>query len=515
MEPDNHDSECTVDDCRLALRTARFEKELQDVFGKTTQIWGTEETRVKRVEQLFLQFENENLRLQLDQANLKLSKALRAESDTRYRFQATCAELDHLRSASRIASSEIESLQRKLASLASASSDSQKVVADNIRLSKDLTAMQLEMEALRAQEYCSSIPLTEKLDLERQLNSLELSMANERNVHEHTLARESQQAKEIAALNARLEEQSRRIAEEMQARNCREQEFHQQSLEWTAQRLSLERRLETLNQKPPSTNDISQVGSNDKQRAHGSLNDTEPRNHTRRTHPITQQTASRFNAELTIATPGAIHARERKKKSSALPGDKSSFSITPFLNRTGGLPDSPISSDGTDELHANRAFSKASPTNNSNNPQPQHHPTLAGKSVPRLAQRLPSEPPASIANAKPKATQKPFNKLDTGDLADGASTLVTHLATHAQSRPKKRKLGAQREKNIFEGEDEDDELQEIKKPGRKLVPGSNTSRNVGLDLGPLSVSTGSHLSRNRGFGGLSDFSPLKRDKRRQ
>ena len=101
----------SIHQCRLALRTARFEKELQDVFGKTTQIWGTEETRVKRVEQLFLQFENENLRLQLDQANFKLSKALRAESDTRYQFQATCAELDHLRSASRIASSEIEGLQ--------------------------------------------------------------------------------------------------------------------------------------------------------------------------------------------------------------------------------------------------------------------------------------------------------------------------------------------------------------------------------------------------------------------
>ncbi|KAI9045124.1 uncharacterized protein KD926_010447 [Aspergillus affinis] len=499
----------------MALRTVRFEKELQDVFGKTAQILGTEETRVNRVEQLLLQFENENLRLQLDQTNLKLSKALNAESDIRYRFQAACAELDHLRSASRISSSEIEGLQCKLASLASASSDSQKVVADNIRLSKDLTAIQSEVEALRAQETCSRIPLTEKHDLERQLKSLELSMANERNIHEHTLARESQQAKEIAALNARLEEQSRRIAEEVQARNFREQEIRQQSLEWTAQRISLERRLETLNQTSHSTNDVPQVGSNDKQWAHGNSNDTEPRNPIRRTHPKTQQSASRFNAELTIATPGAIHARERKKKSSALPGDKSSFSITPFLNRTGGLPDSPISSDGTDELHTSQALSKASPTNNNNNSQSKHQPTLAGKSVPRLAQRQPFEPPASIINTKPKAIQKPSNRLDTEGSADGTSTLVTHLTTHAQSRPKKRKLGAQREKNLFDGEDEDDELQDIKKPGRKLAPGSNTSRNTGLDLGPLSVSTGSHLSRNRDLGALSDFSPLKRDKRRQ
>ncbi|PLB50506.1 hypothetical protein P170DRAFT_463691 [Aspergillus steynii IBT 23096] len=521
MEPASHDLECTVDDCQMALKTVRFERELQNAFGKTAQILETEGARIKRVEQLFLQFENENLRLQLDQINAKLSKALKAESDARFQFHAACDELDHLRSSSRISSNEIEGLQRKLASLGNANADSQRLVADNIRLSKSLASIKLEVEALRTQESSGRIPLAEKQDLERQLHSLELRMANERTIHEHTLARESQQATEIEALNAKLEEQSRRFAEEVQTRNRREHEIHQQSLEWTTQRLSLEKRLETLSRKLPSTKDPPQVASDGKQWTHGSLNGPESRNPIHRIHTNSQQPASRFNAELTIATPGAIQARERKKKTAALPGDKSSFSITPFLNRTGGPPDSPISSDGTDELHASQThtgkdaiFPKASPVHNGADDQPQAQPTLTGKPVPRLAQRQQSEPPTSIPNARLKANQKVSNKLDPERSADGVSALVSHLATHTQSRPKKRKLGAQRDKNLFEGDDEEDELQEMKKPGRKLASSSNAGQNVGLDPGPLSASTGSHLSRNRGFGGFSDFSPLKRDKRR-
>lgn len=346
-------------------------------------------------------------------------------------------------------------------------------------------------------------------------------MANERVIHEHTLARESQQATEIATLNARLEEKSRRFTEELQARNRREHEIHQQSLEWTAQRLSLEKRLEILGRKLPSTKDNSQVASDDNTRTQGSLNDPESRNPIHRAQTNSQQSASRFNAELTIATPGAIHARERKKKASALPGDKSSFSITPFLNRTGGAPDSPISSDGTDELHASEThpgkearFPRASAIHSSGHSQPHDKQTGASKTAPRLAQGQESEPATLSANVKSNTNQKSSSKLDIEGLTDGASALTTHMATHAQSRPKKRKLGAQRDKNLLEGEDEEDELQGLKKPGRKLIPGSTTGRNVGLDLGPLSVSSGSHLARNRGFGGFSDFSPLKRDRRR-
>lgn len=95
----------------MALKTVRLEKELQNAFGKTAQILGTEETRMKRVEQLFLLFDNEDLRLQLDKANLKLSKALKAESEVCFQLHVACDELNHLRSASFASSKEIKGLE--------------------------------------------------------------------------------------------------------------------------------------------------------------------------------------------------------------------------------------------------------------------------------------------------------------------------------------------------------------------------------------------------------------------
>lgn len=97
--------------CQMALNTVRFERELQNAFGKTAQILEAEGARAKRVEQLFLQFEIDDLRLQLGHANVKLNKSLKAESDARRQLHAACDELDRLRSSVRTSSNEMEGLE--------------------------------------------------------------------------------------------------------------------------------------------------------------------------------------------------------------------------------------------------------------------------------------------------------------------------------------------------------------------------------------------------------------------
>ncbi|KAA8643779.1 uncharacterized protein ATNIH1004_010553 [Aspergillus tanneri] len=469
----------------MALRTAHFEKEHQNTLAKTAQILNAEDTRLKRVEYLLVQFENENLRWQLDQVNLDLAKALNGESEARRDFGIACDEIDNLRATSRGLSNEIKSLQ---------------LAADNVRLSKELRSMQSEMENLKAQNSSSQAFFLEKKSLERQFHSLELELESEKSAHKRTLARESQQGKEIGALNSLLEEERKRRAEEERTQSHRKLNIHQQGPERAAQEPVLEEKG-VLGRNQASAKGRPKATLNGNQWPRHSSNAKDSGNHTTQSRMnFAQQAASHFNPELTIATPGAFNSRDKKKKASALPGDKSSFSITPFLNRTNGPQESPISSDGTDELYTGQAdegtdgssFNTGLVNNNMDSqPEDQIAPEKLG---PQPMVKQPFEPSTPTAGISRKGNHKLFSKTAQEDRTKAAGAVVNNLLTQGQWKSKKRKLGAQREKSLFDGEDEDDELHDVRKPGRRIDSGSTI--------------------RGLASSGFREFSPLKRDRKR-
>lgn len=99
-----------VEDCQLALRTARFENEYARISGRTAQLLDAERSRVKHMEQLLLQFENDTLRSELDLVNGKLARVVQTESDIRLQLLETCKEADRLRTIVKVSSHEIEGL---------------------------------------------------------------------------------------------------------------------------------------------------------------------------------------------------------------------------------------------------------------------------------------------------------------------------------------------------------------------------------------------------------------------
>lgn len=101
----------TVPQYELALRTALLEKEYQATLGHTAQLLDAEKSRVTKVEQLLLQFENETLRYQLDRADRELANMMKEEYKSRSILDGARQELNELRNQQRFASQEIERLR--------------------------------------------------------------------------------------------------------------------------------------------------------------------------------------------------------------------------------------------------------------------------------------------------------------------------------------------------------------------------------------------------------------------
>lgn len=321
------------------------------------------------------------------------------------------------------------------------------------------------------------------------MKSGEAQAEKEKHAHSYMKAEVSRQMEIITSVSGQLEKTQRELAEALRARETQKRSSDSQKIEWEAERAAYEDKLQSVNEKLHSIKDELQETRRESQSHRrneaGMANDSalKPQR-----IPL-QRPADNNNHSVTIATPGAIKVRQKTKKSSALPGDKSAFSITPLLNRTGAPPasstssademDEPTKATDNDEIKpSSRAKAridggtKAQYLNRSGegrrtNTRTKH--TAASK------EDIPSRPPDHTVNEKPPTSPN-----------------FSRTSSHGQvpAKPKRRKLGAQRDKNMFD--DENDELSETRQPVRKLaIPGGLQSS--------VPVNTG--------------FSPLKRDRR--
>jgi hypothetical protein len=354
--------------------------------------------------------------------------------------------------------------------------------------------------------------------VERQINSLEVQFENEKHAHERTQAKGSQQTAEIARLSARVEELQSQLAVEMRAKQQQERDFHHQNSAWANQRATLEGSISSLKQHLRSTKDkLQEVQTEAQQRRSlkqyaGNQNDLESSS---RAVPL-QRPGPSVHAGVTIATPGAVRMQEKLKKDSAMPGDKSVFSITPFLNRTGAPSDSPMSplgdeddilsdTDITHELLGKRStFGESKRIGSAL--RRQLSPTEDRNPITKATKpRSGAHESAMAISAPAKEAKKTINRLDrmvqpteTDELHEGSE--------HEQTKPKKRKLGGQRDRSLFEEEEEEEPCNMKIKRKHAIVHGRSST--LGNRQQP---STSTSLL---GFSAPTGFSPLKKDRKR-
>ena len=368
------------------------------------------------------------------------------------------------------------------------------ILTEKACLSKDLSRLRVELERLKTESDSLPVLLNEKKVLERELKSEKTQLENEKNAREYAEAEILRQTEKISMLSGQLEDARRKLAVDSHSRQQRGTDY--KSPEWKLEQSVFEKRKGGLYS---TKKRHRQVGHGLQQFHNGArtddLNSAKPR-----VQKIPREQAA-VSADMTIATPGAVQFREKAKKSPrALPGEKSTFSITPFLNRTNSFQSSPTPSTGElDEVNTTitgprfGTFDNSANTSGDEGSHNEPREEVLSLRGPILDQGLVSDPGLS------KITERERKK---GHLSP--SGLQGKFYDQPPGKAKKRKLGAQRDRSILDDDDED-EILGMRRPGRKL--------SIFEDNQP---TFSGEYRQNRGLGfTAAGFSPLKRDRRRR
>lgn len=486
----------------------------------------------------------------------------------------------------------------ELESLNNTAQDSTKVLAEKLALSREIAQLKPELEHLRSQLAHQQTVLAEKLSLERQLNSAEVELAAERRARlqsaekheleradgdetkqklkyfETRLAVETRESERLrqelasaqddsrsqeertaadAELQAKVKELEKLLATEKNEAKRAKKEAEVALSELQAQNENLESRVDSLKTKLRSTQSELK-GSKAELEAMREAHATNLKGASRAPGPDHHATKKRRAVDLgaeditTEATnDGDWKSRRPAKKrglDQTLLGEKSTFSITPFLNRTKGVNvdasvDEDAEEDEADVSHiphaetVRRAEAEAvdavkdveralvSATSGAEGKQGK----ARGRPKKALASTSPNIPPRAVA--RPDKMKKAARNVAVLTQVTEESTEVeapaagTVSAAHDVSDPsldasvengavkpavrvlekkKKRKLIGDSSKTIFDEEDAE--------PVDLPVKRSNQ-----IKLGPGKILKNPKLGMARkAFAGAA-FSPLKKDRR--
>ena len=415
--------------------------------------------------------------------------------------------------------------------------DSTKLLTEKLTLARELSSLKPELDHLRSQVASHETLLAEKLSLQRQLSTVQVELETEKRSTQRALAKESKSQAEYAKLESRVESLQADLAKERRERQKTEREAQKVSAELENKNTTLESRLDAFRNKLKTTKEQLKETQTALQRAEASAQAASSRAATSANPAASlarnprKRAAVEIDADTMIGTPGDLPAAKRNKRASTLPGEKSTFSITPFLNRTASVaPESPASDhagrDGEDneepvDSPSAKSKPKAVPASDSVGKLKSAKPTVQAKKPGILetakAGKGNSRPPLA---RKPKAAPTLEQVAEEENDENIGSTAAPPKPTTSKSVPddmtneglemkkKKRKLlGGGLGKTLFD-EDDGDAL----KGDRGLVGGVRgfgTLARGGLG-GPKFGSRKALGASSSGFGAIS---PLKKDRK--
>ncbi|OHW99750.1 Rossmann-fold NAD(+)-binding protein [Colletotrichum incanum] len=198
----------------------------QKHIHKAQLIVKEEDTRRQRVTKQVLLDENLTLREQLAEKEAQISQL----SD---KFDQARSDLDSVKTTNRDQETQLKAQRREfdhikaeLESLNSMSQESTKVLAEKLALSREVNAMKPELEHLRSQVAHQQNAIAEKLELERQLNMAEVELAAEKRAREQQAAQTEGDRKTEDELRRKLKDAEKKLTAEK-----REKEQLQEELE--------------------------------------------------------------------------------------------------------------------------------------------------------------------------------------------------------------------------------------------------------------------------------------------
>ena len=429
--------------------------------------------------------------------------------------------------------------QVEINSLHATTMDSTKLLTEKLALARELSSLRPEIDHLQSQAALHKSALSEKLALQRELSALQEDLAMEKRATENAMYRERRAHAEETRVAKRLETVQAEVDKERRERLRIETESHNLLADCETRRTTLETRLDAFKTKL-RTNREQLKGTQAELKAVQSATQlvaNQPiRHHTASnvTKEARKRTASLIEDDTMIGTPGDQRALKKSKQTSALLGDKSTFSITPFLCRTASVaPDDPsqepLDSDaGKNEDAAtvlgieSSNWKEGSPLSVAGQP-PSEKPTGArikrkvSKSVPagKVKTDKPNSraPPARNPQPAPSLEQVAEEPNDvavgptfTGTTGAEAESTVGDMSGMLEAKITRRRfLGGGLGRTLFD--DEDGETVKVDQTPNGNEQIARVLGRVALGRPRVTARLGGSSS---GFGG---FSPLKKDKR--
>ncbi|KAH8685936.1 hypothetical protein BGZ60DRAFT_559717 [Tricladium varicosporioides] len=313
-------------------------------------------------------------------------------------------------------------------------------------------------------------------------------------------------------------------------------ETHQSVLEGKVEQLRTKLRT-AREQLKEAQNDVTQIrAATNKVRDLPNLNESPAKNHRKRNAP-------EMSTDISIGTPDGVAVRgkrqgvKRGRPDQTMVGEKSMFSITPFLNRTMSVaPESPIEESPTVENEALDEISTLSNVQTSITTLPMHvisspsaqpkakgrkrvvekivEKNVLGEAKPNIRKNKPVSKKPKVLSILEKVTEEDDD--ENKQVATSAS--LRENPTISETRPTNSKTAKLQVKQAVV-EESGPKKKKRKLPGATLFDeedGEATKRPAKITLGPVRL-LGKSVSNLKGGlgtgGGFGAFSPLKKDRR--
>nr|XP_036581635.1 rossmann-fold nad (+)-binding protein [Colletotrichum truncatum]KAF6790078.1 rossmann-fold nad (+)-binding protein [Colletotrichum truncatum] len=581
----------------------------QKAIHQTQLIAKEEDSRRTKVTKQVLLAENSTLREQLAERDVQISELTGRCDEAR-------AELDSLKTINRDQETQLKAQTREFAnikaeleSLNTMSLESTKVLSEKLTLSRELNTLKPELEHLRSQVAHQQTAVAEKLALERQLNMAEVELAAAKRAREQQVAesesnktaedelrnklkdaekrliaekREREQLQQdlesaLAAaqtgednknvereLSKKLQEMEKALQGERREKDRLRKESEMAQSEIQAQNEILEQRLDTVKSKLRNTQEeLKAVRS---ELVHARPVPTASADPVVRAGGAKAQNARKRRVEeltindMSIGTPEEItrgrRAVKKKGLEQTLVGEKSLFSITPFLNKSKTLSVEGAVAEEEEEDEADVSYvpmahvnaqkaaaeaeadsgseANAEPEPTATTDEPDKQPVASketasktktkangepkkarGRPKKALSEASPNMPTQALTASKPSTkSASPLDKVleepeadteekmkaDTASKKAPTATAATaSLGVREQEVKKKKRKLAGESTTLFD-DDGEGEAAVAKRPGGKVGLGANK-------LGKT------HLTMARNAFGKKTFSPLKKERR--
>ncbi|KAL8886328.1 MAG: hypothetical protein Q9192_006502 [Flavoplaca navasiana] len=330
-----------LDTCTLALA---YERCLHQQYA----IQEDEKIRRLRVQLVQLETHNEALQRQIANNDDYVQELEQSQDALKAKIKEAGISLESTQGDVRIKSREIETLKAELGSLHGVTMDSTKLLTEKLALAREISTLRPEIDHLRSQVASNQTLLAQKLSLDHQLQTMKIQLENEQTSTRSILSKDAIERSGDARIESQLEILRAELGHERREKERVEREAQEASRTWEAQRMTLESRLELLRNKLRMTKESlkhthQELNSGRPMPSHlvdGCAAPTQDRSTAMQSR---KRTAAHMLSESMIGTPGDAPDDRKAKRKSTLPGDKSAFSITPYLSRTKSVgPESPL-----------------------------------------------------------------------------------------------------------------------------------------------------------------------------